>query len=206
MPTFMLLYAIENRIKMRENEIESIITYNKIREDTLRHLRDQYIKEKLISMREYCERNPYGFKTVYNKDFKTAVYLGKFLGNLNSEFDNNFLYNYATREVVTMPKHLIGDVNSLINFIYPLNKRAVKYMLKSKNIEDEKEKNMKLKEAYSVLISNNLAYMGENLLLTDSKYCDFAKMLIVLHKNLNRNDFSYFNKLSKKIEERINNY
>lgn len=206
MPTFMLLYAIENRIKMREDEIESIITYNKIREDTLRYLRDQYIKEKLQSMREYCERNPYGFKTVYNRDFITAVYLNKFLGRKMSDFDVDFLYKYASKEAFEMPKNLIGDLNSLINFIYPLNKRAVKYMLKSKSILDEKEKNMKLKEAYSVLISNNLAYIGENLLITDKKYEELARCLITLHRILNKNEFKHFIELNKYIEKKIISY
>jgi hypothetical protein len=205
MPTFMLLYAIENRIKMRENEIESIITYNKIREDTLRYLRDQYIKEKLVNMREYCERNPYGFKTVYNKDFKTAIYLNKYLGKKMSDFDIDFLYEHAGKEVFEMPKYLIEDLNELINYIYPLNKRAGNYLIKATNSDGDK--NIKLKEAYSVLISNNLAYMGENLLITDNKYYNQeANMLIALHKILNRNDFKYFIKLSKKIEDMITSY
>lgn len=203
MPTFMLLYAIENRIKMRENEIESIITYNKIREDTLRYLRDQYIKEKLISMREYCERNPYGFKTVYNRDFKSAIYVNKYLGTLMSDFDMNFLYKYASKEAFEMPKNLIGDLNSLINFIYPLNKRALKYLIKARN---EKNKNQKIKEAYSVLISNNLAYIGENLLITDKKYEELARCLITLHRILNKNEFKHFIELNKYIEKKIISY
>jgi hypothetical protein len=203
MPTFMLLYAIENRIKMRENEIESIITYNKIREDTLRYLRDQYIKEKLQNMREYCERNPYGFKTVYNKDFKTAVYLNKFLGRKMSDFDINFLYKYASNEAFKIPKNLIGDINSLINFIYPLNKRALRYLVKGRNGTD---KNQKIKEAYSVLISNNLAYIGENLKITDKKYEELARCLITLHKVLNKNEFKHFIELNKYIEKKITQY
>jgi len=199
MPTFMLLYSIENRIKMRENEINSIITYNKIREDSLRYLRDQYILNKLLAMTEYSERNPYGFKTVYNKDFKTAIYLNKYLDTKMSEFDMEFLEKYAPSEVLNMSKQGIGDLNSLIHFIYPLNKRAVRYMTKSKEIKNPELKVQKLKETYALLISNNLAYMGENMIKTEENkfYKEFGRHLTISHKLINKNEFKQFIEMNK---------
>lgn len=198
MPTFMLLYAIENRLKIREDEINSIISYNKVREDTLRYLRDDYIKRKLIVMLDYCERNPYGFKTVYNKDFKSAIFLNKYLGTKMSDFDMEFLEKYSSEQIIRMPKEMVGDLNTLIHFIYPLNKRAVRYMIAAKSAKTTDIKIQKLKETYSLLISNNLAYMGENLIQTEEHkfYNEMGKYLITLHRLLNRNEFKQFHELN----------
>lgn len=207
MPTFMLLYAIENRIKMREDEINSIIVYNKVREDSLRYLRDQYIIDKLLAMTEYVGRNRYGFKTVYNKDFKTAIYLNKYLGTKLSDFDSEFINKYCTKEIIEMPKEMIGDINSLIHFIYPLNKRAVRYFVQANKIVNPVAKTNKLKETYSLLISNNLAYMGENLIKTEEHkfYKEIGKYLITLHRLLNKNEFEQFDELGKYIIKKLKN-
>ncbi len=206
MPTFMLLYAIENRINMREEQINSIITYNKLREDTLRYMRDQYIVNKLIAMTEYTKRNPFGFKTVYNRDFKTSIYLNKYLGTKMSEFDIEFMNKYCSKEIIEMPKEMVGDINSLIHFIYPLNKRAVRYFVQANNIVNSTAKTNKLKETYSLLISNNLAYIGENLIQTEEHnfYKEMGRYLITLHRLLNGNEFKQFDELGKYIIKKIN--
>lgn len=197
MPTFMLLYAIENRINVREDEINSIIAYNKIREDSLRYFRDEYIKKKLEVFSYLVKNNPYAFKHVYDRNFIIAYHVNKYLKKRMSDFDSEFYEKHSNEEIKKIPKDYVCSLMGLIYLTNPRNKRAQSYLLKAKNIEDEKKRMDKIKDTYSILISNNLAYMGENLLKTEEHvfYKNLGQSLVLLDKAIDRKDFDYFNLL-----------